>query len=121
MFFGVQIQWYYLLWYRYRVNKALNNEEKKEAVFMLAMLFYVVASIIIDRILGGTNSWAETGGNTLAGYIAVQIVCILLATVLPTRFMRKVVQVSAHHFHGNNSICDLLYVCMYVCMYVCGS
>ena len=98
-FFGAQIPWYYLLWRRYRVNKILNNEEKKETVYMLAMLFYVVAGQIAKILLGWPKSWLETGENALAGYIAVQIVCILLATVLPARFMRKVVQVSLHHFH----------------------
>ena len=96
-FFGVQIPWYYLLWCRYRVNKTLNNEEKKETVYMLAMLFYIVASTIINAFFGLTSSWLETGGNNLVGYIVVQVVCILLATVLPARFIRKVVQVSPHN------------------------
>eukprot|EP01036_Dinobryon_divergens_P042081 gene42081-55855_t len=60
-------------------------------LIMLAMLFYIVTGQVAKILLG---SWAETGGDTLAGYIAVQIVCILLATVIPARFMRKVVQMS---------------------------
>ena len=95
-FFGVHIPWYYLLWRRYRVNKILTNEEKKEAVYMLAMLFYIVVSTIINVFFGWADPWAETVGDNLVGFIAVQIVCILLATVLPTRFMRKVVQVNAN-------------------------
>ena len=92
-FAAVQISWYIILWCRYRVNKTLNDEEKKEAVLMASMLFYIVSSKVMDIIFGGTISWAETGANNLVGYIGVQIVCILLVTVLPTRFMRKVVQV----------------------------
>eukprot|EP01035_Chromulina_nebulosa_P069426 gene69426-biopygen32181 len=56
---------------------------------MVAMLFYIVVSTIINVFFGWTNSWVETRGDTLVGYIVAQIVCILLATVLPTRFMRK--------------------------------
>eukprot|EP01036_Dinobryon_divergens_P025800 gene25800-34386_t len=91
-FFSVQIPWFYLLWCRYRVNKSLNNEEKKECVYMVAMLFYIVACEVVTIVFGFTISWLDTGENVLVGYIVVQIVCILLATVLPTWFMRKVVQ-----------------------------
>ena len=92
---GVQIPWYYLLWCRYRINKSLNNEEKKECVYMVAMLFYIVACQMVNAICGYTESWLYTGESNLIGYIVVQIVCILLATVVPTWFMRKVVQVSS--------------------------
>lgn len=92
-FFGVQLSWFYLLWRRYRTNKTLNNEEKKECVYMLAMLFYIVACQAVTAIFGWPESWLDTGEEILIGYIVIQIVCILLATVLPTWFMRKVVQV----------------------------
>eukprot|EP01036_Dinobryon_divergens_P023757 gene23757-32142_t len=92
--FGIQISWYYLLWRRYRVNKTLNSEEKKESVYMLAMLFYVVACQLVTIIFGWSDSWTTTGESAVVGYIVVQIMCILLATVLPTRFMRRVVQMS---------------------------
>ena len=94
-FLGVQISWFYLLWCRYRVNKTLNSEEKKESVYMLAMLFYVVACQSVTLIFGWSDSWTTTGESTVVGYVVVQIMCILLATVLPTRFMRRVVQVTA--------------------------
>ena len=92
-FFWVQFSWYFLLWRRYLTNKSLNNEEKKECVYMLAMLFYIVACQVVTAIFNWPESWLDTGENILIGYIVVQIVCILLATVLPTWFMRKVVQV----------------------------
>jgi hypothetical protein len=92
-FFWVQFSWYFLLWRRYRTNKSLNNVEKKECVYMLAMLFYIVACQVVAAIFNWPESWLDTGENILIGYIVVQIVCILLATVLPTWFMRKVVQV----------------------------
>ena len=92
-FFWVQFSWYFLLWRRYRTNKSLNNEEKKECVYMLAMLFYIVACLVVAAIFNWPESWLDTGENILIGYIVVQIVCILLATVLPTWFMRRVVQV----------------------------
>ena len=98
-FFGVQIPWYYLLWGRYRVNKTLSNDEKKECVYMVAMLFYIVACQIIVATFGYTESWLDTGEEILIGYIVVQTVCILLATVLPTWFMRKIVQVSKQQMH----------------------
>eukprot|EP01036_Dinobryon_divergens_P024905 gene24905-33397_t len=93
-FFAVQFPWFYLLWRRYRVNKTLNNEEKKEFVYMLAMLFYAIAAQLVNVIFGYPDSWLATGDNLLIGYIVAQVVCILLATVLLTRFMRKVVQMS---------------------------
>lgn len=96
-FFGVQIPWYYLLWRRYCVNKTLSNDEKKECVYMVAMLFYIVACQIVAASFGYTESWLYTGEDILVGYIVVQIVCILLATVLPTWFMRKIVQVSIEY------------------------
>ena len=37
-------------------------------------------------------SWLNTREEVLIGYIVVQIICILLATVLPNWFIRKVVQ-----------------------------
>ena len=57
------------------------------------MLFYGIAAQLANLIFGYPASWLATGDNLLIGYIVVQVVCILLATVLPTRFMRKVVQV----------------------------
>ena len=101
-FFAVQITWYFLLWCRYRVNKTLNNEEKKEAVYMLSMLFFIVTSALVNAILGWNVTWLDTGESILVGYIVIQIICILLATVLPARFMRKVVQVytSTEHTHS---------------------
>jgi len=60
---------------------------------MLAMLFYIVACQVVAAIFNWPESWLDTGENILIGYIVVQIVCILLATVLPPWFMRKVVQV----------------------------
>ena len=92
-FFGVLIPWCYLLWCRYHVNKSLNNEEKKECVYMLAMLFFVITCQVVNTVFGYTDSWLDTKEEVLIGYIVVQIICILLATVLPTWFMRKVVQV----------------------------
>ena len=97
-FSGAQIPWFYLLWCRYRVNKTLNNEEKKECVYMLGMLFYFIAVQLVNVIFGYPDSWLNTGDKLLVGYIVAQIVCILLATVLPTRFMRKVVQVRTLHY-----------------------
>ena len=67
--------------------------QRKETVFMLAMLFYMVACLVVTAIFGWPYSWLDTGEQILIGYIIVQILCILLATVLPTMFMRKVVQV----------------------------
>lgn len=97
-FIGVHIPWYYLLWRRYRVNKTLSDEEKKDSIFMMGMLFYMpIAVQVMKVILGWPKSWLETGSDTLAGYIVVQILCILLATVLPARFMRKIVEVSPHY------------------------
>eukprot|EP01036_Dinobryon_divergens_P034433 gene34433-44484_t len=96
-FFGVHMPWYYLLWRHYRIKKILSDEEKKDSIFMMGMLFYLIAVQLIKVILGWPKSWAETGGDTLAGYIAVQIVCILLAIVIPARFMRKFIQVSPRH------------------------
>ena len=110
--FGVEVSWYYILWCRYRVNKTLNNEEKKEVVYMLAMLFYVVACQLVNVVFGWPYSWLNTGENILVGYIVVQIVCILLATVLPTWFMRKVVQVSQHYLYDLNSSCYFLIECI---------
>ena len=95
---GVQIPWFYLVYCRYRSNHDLNNDEKKETVFMLAMLFYLAACQLVKVITGWPKSWSETGANALVGYIAIQIICILLATVIPTRFMRKVVQVRAQAY-----------------------
>ena len=112
-FFAVQFPWFYLLWRRYQVNKTLNNEEKKEFVYMLAMLFYAIAAQLVNVIFGYPDSWLATGDNLLIGYIVAQVVCILLATVLPTRFMRKVVQV-------RTSYISFIYIFLqlYVCMYV---
>ena len=93
-FVGVQVSWYYLLWCRYRVNKSLNDEEKKEGVYMLTMLFYLIATHFVPAIVGYPDSLLDTGEKYLVGDIVVQIVCILLATVLPARFLRKVVQVT---------------------------
>ena len=93
---GVQLPWFYLVWCRYQRNQyKLNNEEKKETLFMLAMLFYVVANQVVRVILGWPKSWSETGADVLVGYVLVQIICILLTIVIPARFMRKVVQVCA--------------------------
>ena len=99
-FFGVQIPWFYLVWLRYRRNQyKLNNEERKETVFMLAMLFSVVACQSANAISGWSKSWIETGADVLVGHVLVQIIiCILFATVMPARFMRKVVQVCAASF-----------------------
>ena len=96
-FFVVQGPWYWTLWRHYRTHKTLGNEEQKESVYMLAMLFYMVACTLVTAICGWPYSWLDTGAQILIGYIVVQILCILLATVLPTMFMRKVVQVSDTH------------------------
>lgn len=92
-FCAVLIPWHYLLWCRYRVNKTLNNEEKKECVYMMAMVFFVAACQFVNALFGYTGSWLTTRVEVCIGYIVVQIICTLLATVLPTWFMRKVVQV----------------------------
>jgi hypothetical protein len=94
MFFVAQSTFYYLLWCRYRVNLALNSEEKKESVYMLTCLFYVIACTLTKVIFDKRVLWPNISETVLVGYIIVQIVCILLATVLPARFMRKVVQVN---------------------------
>ena len=93
-FFLVQAPWYWALWRHYQAHKTLGNDEQKESVYMLAMLFYMVACMIVTAVFGWPYSWLDTGEPILIGYIAIQILCILLATVLPTMFMRKVVQVS---------------------------
>ena len=100
-FCTVLIPWFYLLWCRYRVNKTLNYEEKKESVYMMAMIFFVVACQIVNGICGYTDSWLNTREEVLIGYIVVQIICILLATVLPTWFIRKVVQVKSLLYNVN--------------------
>ena len=91
-FCAVLILWSHHLWSRYRVNKTLNYEEKKECVYMMSMIFFVVACQIVNGICGYTDSWLNTREGVLIGYIVVQIICILLATVLPNWFIRKVVQ-----------------------------
>eukprot|EP01036_Dinobryon_divergens_P023244 gene23244-31570_t len=93
-FCAVLFPWLYLLWCRYRVTKTLNNEEKKECVYMMTMIFFVGACQFVNAVFGYTGSWLTTRVEVCIGYIVVQIICILLATVLPTWFMRKVVQVS---------------------------
>ena len=97
-FFVVQGPWYWTLWKHFQQNKTLGNEEQKESVYMLAMLFYMVACTVVTAVFGWPYAWTDTGENILIGYIVVQILCILLATVLPTMFMRKVVQVSSCWF-----------------------
>ena len=92
-FCAVLFPWLYLLWCRYRVTKTLNNEEKKECVYMMTMIFFVGACQFVNAVFGYTGSWLTTRVEVCIGYIVVQIICILLATVLPTWFMRKVVQV----------------------------
>ena len=91
-FCTVLILWSHLLWSRYRVNKTLNYEEKKECVYMMSMIFFVVACQIVNGICGYTDSWLNTGEEVLIGYNVVQIICIQLATVLPNWLIRKVVQ-----------------------------
>ena len=59
---------------------------------MMSMIFFVVACQIVNGIFGYTDSWLNTREEVLIGYIVVQIICILLATVLPNWFIRKVVQ-----------------------------
>ena len=72
----------------------MGNEELKETAYMLATFSFIVSSIIITAIFGWPT-WPDRGEEILIGYIVVQILCILVASVLPTMFMRKVVQVSA--------------------------
>ena len=108
-FLGVQIPWYYLVWLRYRRNQyKLNNEERKETVFMLAMLFSVVACQSANAISGWSKSWIETGADVLVGHVLVQIICILFATVMPARFMRKVVQVCAALFSWHYVVHEMI-------------
>ena len=56
-FCTVLISWSHLLCSRYRVNKTLNYEEKKECVYMMSMIFFVVACQIVNGIctLGSTQ------------------------------------------------------------------
>jgi hypothetical protein len=55
----VQIPWFYHLLCRYRVSKTLTNEEKKETVYMLAMIFYVVACALVNVVFGWPESWCR--------------------------------------------------------------
>ena len=113
LFFAVQVLWYWVLWKHYQTHKTLGNEEQKESVYMLAMLFYLVACMIVTVIFDWPHSWLDTGDQILIGYIVVQILCILLATVLPTMLMRQVAQVQRCLFCGSFA---LLFLSPYLSM-----
>ena len=93
-FFLVHILWVFSLWRQFCIAKVLENSEVKEFVYMMFSLFYIVACQIVAAIYGSPLSWLDTGENILSGYIVVQILCLLFASVLPGRVIRQVAEVN---------------------------